>query len=93
MVDNVDIPSPRRGWSSQGLPVVPSNDPAFWSVYDMTVVLGLTEDQVRSLIKLVGLQRVGKRHGGPRKRHVPVYRAREALDAYDKVAPVLGVLS
>lgn len=82
MDDKFDISTPRRGWSSQGLPVVGYDDPAYWSTFDMTITLGLTKKQVASLIELAGLQRAGKRHGGERRRHVPVYRAQEVQEAY-----------
>lgn len=87
------IPSPRRGWSSQGLPVVAVDDPAYWSVFDAATLLGpptLSESRVRNLIALANLRPAGKRHNGSRKRHVRVYRAAELLDAYEKVAQLTG---
>lgn len=90
---NARIPAPRRGWSSQELPVVATTDSNFWSVFDMTITLGLTKGQVACLITLANLQRAGKRHNGSRRRHVPVYRAQEVLDAFDKVAPLLTTVT
>lgn len=75
----IDRPTPRRGWSSQDLPVVAIDDARYWSVFDMTELFGTTEKKVRALIELGELKHVGKRHSGARKRHVPVYLAAEVL--------------
>jgi hypothetical protein len=79
MNDSVDRPTPRRGWSSQDLPVVAPDDNRYWSVYDMTELFGTTDKKVRALIELGDLKHVGKRHNGAKKRHVPVYLAAEVL--------------
>lgn len=87
--ENIVVPAPRRGWSSQNLSVVPLLDPEYWSVFDAAAILGppkLTEEQVRNLIHLAKLQPAGKRHNGSRRRHVRVYRAADLLRAYDKIA-------
>lgn len=84
-----DPTSPRRGWSSRDLPVVPTLATEYWSVYDAAELLGppnLSEGQVRSLIDLIKLRPVGKRVNGSRKRHVRVYLAEKLIKAHEAVA-------
>jgi len=86
-----DSPAPRRGWSSQNLPVVAVDDNRYWSVFDMIELFGTSEKKVRALIELGGLKHVGKRHGGARKRHVPVYLADAVLSTTkEKVEKLLS---
>jgi hypothetical protein len=75
------------------LAVVATDDDRFWSVFDAARMLGsdddsggLSEEKVRNLIKLAGLQPAGKRHNGSRRRHVRVYRAVDLIHAYEKIA-------
>lgn len=87
----VDRPAPRRGWSSQHLPVVAVDDERYWSVFDMTEIFGVNKKKVLALIELANLKHIGKRHSGAKKRHVPVYLARDVLDATEeKVAKLLS---
>lgn len=76
---------PRRGWSSQDLPVVPTLDQDYWSVFDAAELLGLTEGQVRSLIELIKLKPIGKRVNGSRRRHVRVYPAQRLIRAHGRI--------
>jgi len=81
--------APRRGWSSRDLPVVPTLDSRYWSVFDAAKLLGpptLTEDQVHSLIELIQLKPVGKRVNGSRRRHVRVYPAQRLIRAHERIA-------
>jgi hypothetical protein len=89
----VEVPQPRRGWSSKNLEVVPLLDPRYWSVFDAASLLGppkLSESQVRDLIHLAGLEPAGKRHNGSRRRHIRVYLAENLIEAYDKIAALTG---
>lgn len=86
-----DRPAPRRGWSSQHLPVVAIDDDRYWSVFDMTEIFGVNKKKVLALIELADLKHIGKRHSGAKKRHVPVYLAKDVLDATEeKVAKLLA---
>lgn len=92
MSDDI-VPKPRRGWSSQNLPVVELLDERYWSVFDAASLLGpprLTESRVRDLIRLAGLTPVGKRPNGSKRRHVRVYLAEELLRVYEQVAVLTG---
>lgn len=85
--------APRRGWSSQDLKVVSTSDDRYWSIADAAELLGsphLSETQVRQLVKLAGLEPVGKRNAGPRRRHVRVYEAADLIDAFEKIASVIS---
>lgn len=90
---NEDTKAPRRGWSSRGLPLVGTTDPAYWSVYDASIMLGppkLSEKQVRDMINLAGLRPPGKRRNGSRRRHVRVYLAVDLIDAFENIAKLMG---
>lgn len=92
-MSDVTVPQPRRGWSSQNLPVVPLLDERYWSVFDAATLLGppkLSESRVRNLINLAQLRPVGKRPNGPKKRHVRVYLAADLVRAYEQVAALTG---
>jgi hypothetical protein len=85
--------APRRGWSSGNLPVVSTDDPNFWSVADASSLLGppdLSEAQVRQLVRLAGLEPVGKRNAGSRRRHVRVYPAAAFIQAFEKIATIIA---
>ena len=85
--------APRRGWSSGNLPVVNEDDPDFWSVADASSLLGppdLDEAQVRQLVRLAGLEPVGKRNAGSRRRHVRVYPASAFINAFEKIATIIA---
>lgn len=93
MSEEAQPSQPRRGWSSRDLAVVPLLDPRYWSVFDAASLLGpprLSESQVRDLIHLAGLEPVGKRPNGSRRRHVRVYLAENLIEAYDKIAALTG---
>lgn len=93
MDDEISVPAPRRGWSSQGLQVVATNDKRYWSIYDATIILGepFDEKRVAMLIKLADLKPAGKRHNGSRRRHVRVYLAADILNAHEKAAALMGI--
>ena len=84
-----------RGWQAQNLPTV-GDDPALWTAADAARLLGppvLTTDQVRQLVRMVGLTPVGKRRTGlPRTggRHARVYRAEALIRAYEALYTVEG---
>lgn len=85
--------TPRRGWSSGDLKVVRTDDPDFWSVADASALLGppaLTENQVRQLVRLAGLEPAGKRNAGSRRRHVRVYPAAAFIQAFEKIATIIA---
>lgn len=78
----------KRGWQAATLPVV-GDDPDLWTAADAARLLGppvLATDQVRQLIRMVGLIPVGKRRtGNPRVggRHARVYPADALIRAYE----------
>jgi hypothetical protein len=53
---------------------------------------GLKPEQIRSLIRLAGIQPAGKRHGPSRKggRYVRVYAAIDLIKAYEAVSDLSG---
>jgi len=83
---------PKRGWTSQDLQVVESDDLSYWSTSDAAFLLGggLKPEQVRSLIRLAGITPAGKRHGLSRRggRYVRVYAAVDLIRAYDAISDV-----
>jgi hypothetical protein len=82
----------KRGYATRELPVIASDDPRYWAVSDAATLLGppdLSEAQVRQLIHLIGLEPVGKRSGGSRRRHVRVYDANHLARAYAAIANVI----
>lgn len=85
----------KRGWLASSLPVV-GDDPALWTAADAARLLGpptLTTDQVRQLIRMVGLEPVGKRRtGNPRigGRHARVYAAESLIRAYEALYAAQG---
>lgn len=83
-------PKPRRGWSSQDLPVVPLLDDRYWSTFDAAELLGPSRTSIRDLIRLAGLKPVGKRPNGSKRRHVRVYLAEDLLRAYEKVSDMVN---
>lgn len=80
----------KRGWTSAGLAVISQDDASYWSTRDAAVLLGggLKPEQVRSLIRLAGIQPAGKRHGPSKKggRYVRVYAAIDLIKAYEAVS-------
>jgi len=87
------VTAPRRGWSSGNLPVISTDDPNYWSVADASSLLGppdLNENQVRQLVRLAGLEPVGKRYAGSRRRHVRVYPATAFIQAFEKIATIIA---
>jgi hypothetical protein len=80
-----------KGWSSVGLPTV-GDDPYLWTVADAAKLLGppvLSERRVRDLIRLIGLEPVGKRRVSPlgqSGRHARVYECGRLIEAYDRLA-------
>lgn len=83
----------KRGWSSAGLKVVAQDDLSYWSTSDAVMLLGpdLRADQVRSLIRLAGIEPAGKRRNPSRKsgRYVRVYTAIDLIRAYEAVITVV----
>ena len=86
----------KRGWSSHGLQVVDAEEARYWSTDDAARFLGppaLDQAQVRQLIKLTGIEPVGKRRvtlpGQRGGRHVRVYDSVELIKAYDAISSVL----
>jgi hypothetical protein len=83
----------KRGWSSAGLPLIEGHYDIYWSTTEAAYLLGppqLSEEQVRQLVHLVGMQPVGKRWvKGRGTRHVRVYRANELIRAYEAIAGVI----
>lgn len=83
----------KRGWSSSGLPVIDGHYAEYWSTAEAAYLLGppfLSEEQVRQLVHLIGMEPAGKRWvKGRGTRHVRVYRAAELVRAYDAIAGVL----
>lgn len=79
-----------RGWSSAGLRVV-GDDENLWTVADAARLLGppvLTEAQVRQLIRLIGIQPMGKRNTsqpGRSARHARVYHSLDLIRAFDAI--------
>jgi hypothetical protein len=79
-----------RGWSTDGLPAV-GDDPTLWTAAEAAVLLGPPElpvERVRSLIRLTGIQPVGKRRNtvgvmANSGRHARVYRADDLIRAYE----------
>lgn len=93
MVDSTTTQPPRRGWTSDQLTVVDPDDLSYWSTSDASTLLGdsLTTAQIRSLIRLAGIQPAGKRRGIARKggRYVRVYAAVDLIRAYDAIAEAM----
>lgn len=77
-----------RGWLSADLPVK-GDDPSLWTAADASRLLGppvLSTDQVRQLIRMVGMVPVGKRRAGStqaRGRYARVYPADSLIRAYE----------
>jgi hypothetical protein len=87
-----------RGWTSKGLPTV-GDDPTLWTVTEAAALLGppeLSVDQVRALVRLIGLEPVGKRAGvtviytPSSGRYARVYPAQALIEAYEKLHQVQG---
>lgn len=82
-----------RGWLAENLPTV-GDDPELWTAADAARLLGppiLTTDQVRQLVRMVGLTPVGKRRtGAPTTggRHARVYSAEALIRAYEALYAV-----
>lgn len=82
----------KRGWSSQGLRIISPDDADYWSTADAAQLLGppqLSQDQVRQLVNLAGLEPAGKRRmtpSGVKGRHVRVYKADDLIKAYDAIS-------
>lgn len=83
----------KRGWSSEGLKVIPEEDPNYWSTADAARLLGppdLSHTQVRQLVHLAGLEPVGKKRlTGRGGRHVRVYRSSDLIKAFNAIADIL----
>lgn len=85
----------KRGWSSEGLPVIEPDDDRYWSTADAARLLGppeLTQGQVRQLVALASIPAIGKRRvtiRGRGGRHVRVYEAAKLIKAYEAVASVI----
>jgi len=83
-----------RGWSSANLRIV-GDDPTLWTTGDAARLLGppeLSPVQVRELIRVTGLQPVGKRRvtaRGQSGRHARVYWASDLIRAYDALYRVV----
>jgi len=79
----------KRGWSSAGLPVIYGEDDRFWTVNEAIAQLGkpiLSAGQLRSLIRLHGLQPCGKKRTtkiGTSGRYSRVYKAEELIKLHD----------
>lgn len=80
----------KRGWTSAGLQVISQDDASYWSTRDAAILLGggLKPEQIRSLIRLAGIQPAGKRHGPSKKggRYVRVYAAIDLIKAYEAIS-------
>lgn len=80
----------RVGWTSYGLKTV-GDDPELWTVAQAAVLLGppdLNIREVYNLVKIFGLEPVGKRRStvvGQSGRHARVYQASEFIKAYDAI--------
>lgn len=80
-----------KGWTSKGL-VTMGDDPTLWTVNDAAKLLGppqLNVNQVRELIKMLGIQPIGKRRvtmRGRGGRHARVYKAETLIKAYDALS-------
>lgn len=78
----------RRGWKAQDLPHV-GDDPSLWTAADAARLLGpptLTTDQVRQLVRMLGLVPVGRRRTGGAHaggRHARVYPAEALIRAFE----------
>jgi hypothetical protein len=77
----------KRGWTSQQLEVVSSDDASYWSTADAAILLAIPAIQIRNLIKLASIEPAGKRHGPSRRggRYVRVYAAIDIIKAYEAV--------
>lgn len=81
-----------RGWTSTDLKAV-GDDDRLWTVAEAACLLGpprLTIAQVRHLIAFPpGIEPVGKRRTSPRGqagRYARVYRAKDFIEAHDKLS-------
>jgi hypothetical protein len=78
----------KRGWKAQSLPVV-GYDPELWTAAEAAQLLGpptLTTDQVRQLVRMLGMTAVGKRKTGTGNtggRHARVYPAEALIRAFE----------
>ena len=78
----------KRGWKAQSLPVV-GYDPELWTAAEAAQLLGpptLTTDQVRQLVRMLGMTPVGKRKTGTGStggRHARVYPAEALIRAFE----------
>jgi hypothetical protein len=83
----------RRGWSSAGLEIIEAGNSSYWSTREAALLLGdgLKPEQVRSLIRLAGIEPAGKRHGPSRRggRYVRVYAAIDLIKAYEAVSEAM----
>jgi len=88
---------PKRGWSSAGLSLIEGQYDVYWSTADAAYLLGpphLTEEKIRQLVHLTGMQPAGKRWmPGRGNRHVRVYAAHELSHAYDAIAGIIESLT
>ena len=82
--------SPDKGWSSDGLGIVGS-DVRFWTLADAASILGppsLTTEQLRALVKILGIAPAGKRRttgSGISGRHARVYSAKTLILVYEVI--------
>lgn len=77
--------TPRRGWTSQDLPVL-DQDASLWRAQDAANLLGpptLTPPEVRRLIILFGIRPVGRARTRTAGRAARLYRAADLIEAYD----------
>lgn len=88
MTDKSKPARTKRGWKAQDLPVV-GYDPELWTAADAARLLGppaLTTDQVRQLVRMLGMPPVGKRKTGTGNtggRHARVYPAEALIRAFE----------
>lgn len=67
-------------WTSDGLPVIAGSHATFWSTRGAALVLCISAENVRDLIRASGMKPAGKRYEpGFGTRHVPVYAAAELV--------------
>lgn len=75
----------KRGWTADGLEVV-GDDERLWTVEDASRLLGEPVEDIRWLIRRLGIEAVGTRRparADKRGRQPRVYRAIDLIRAYD----------